>query len=297
VPSRVSLPSSVARVGLIGLMALFAAACSAPGASPSPSPTPSAAPSPSPAAAVLLIKISSEGGFIGPTATLSALPTVVVYSDGRIFTPGAVPAIYPGPLVQGVSVRNVGPVGARAILDAIRTAALDKPGGGDPGVSADVGTTVFAVVIDGQATTTRFGGMGGGPGRPGGGNPASAAALDLLTRLTDPTETWGSASAGDTAYVPSAFRIFVVPGGPVADPSAPQATLAWPLNTSLDAFGIPAVPDRGISGLRTGIVSGADAAALAPFLRTATTLTPVTSEGQTYTLYVRPLLPAEGGGG
>ncbi len=255
------------------------------------------APSPSPTAAALLLKITSEGGFIGPTATLAALPTVAVYNDGRIFTPGVVPAIYPGPLLQGLSVRDVGPGGARSIADAIQTAGLDRPGGGDTGVAADTGTTVFTVVIDGETITTRFAGMGGGPGRPGAGDPASAAALDLLTRLTDPADRWGSASAPETAYVPTAFRIFVVPGDPAADPSASQSPVTWPLATALGVFGTPAVPDRGIAGLRTGVVGGPDAATLATFLAHATTLTPITSGGQAFTLYVRPLQPDEVEGG
>jgi hypothetical protein len=69
--------------------------------------------------------------------------------------------------------------------------------------------------------------------------------------------------------------------------------MVWPLATALDAFGTPAVPDRGLSGLRTGIVSGADAATLAPFLARASVVTPITSGQQAYTLYVRPLLPDE----
>jgi hypothetical protein len=239
------------------------------------------------------MRVTSEGGFIGPSATLAALASVVVYADGRIFTPAAVDAIYPGPLLQGFTVRDVGPAGAAAILEAIRAAGLDKAVD-DTGIVADTGTTVFSIVIDGQTITSRFGVMG--PGRPG-GDPAAAAALELLGRLTDPTETWGVSSAPATLYVPTAYRIFVAPGAPAADPSASQGPMAWPLATPLDAFGIPAVPDRGISGLRTGVVSGADAAALAPFLATANLLTPITSGGQSYTLYVRPLLPDETAGG
>src|SRR4051794_1453923 len=51
-------------------------------ASASTSASPSTAPSPSAAAASLLLKVTTEGGFIGPTATLAALPSVVVYTDG-----------------------------------------------------------------------------------------------------------------------------------------------------------------------------------------------------------------------
>jgi len=293
VSTRVSRPASLTLI--VPLVALLVAACGA-AASPTPSPTPiPPTPSPSPAPAIVLLKVTAEGGFIGPTASLAALPTVVVYADGRIFLPAVAPAIYPGSLLQGVTVRDVGAAGVAAILVAIRAAGLDKPGAGDGGVTADTGATVFAVVIDGKTTTSRFARLGGGPGMPGGGNPGSAAALDLLDRLTDPTDTWGSGSAPETTFVPTAFRIFVVPGAPPVDPTVTQAPLEWPLATTLDAFGVPANPDRGITGLRVGIVRGAGAAALAPFLAKATVLTPVTSAGESYTLYVRGLLPDESG--
>ncbi|MFI5253952.1 MAG: hypothetical protein ACHQ15_00630 [Candidatus Limnocylindrales bacterium] len=235
----------------------------------------------------------SEGGFIGPTATLAALPSVVVYDDGRIFLPGAVDTIYPAPLLPTFSVHSVGAAGVQAIRDALRSAGLDVAGGGDTGVAADTGTTVFEVVVNGQTVTTRFANTGGGP-RPG-GSPAPAA-LDLLSRLTDPTETWGSTATQATLYPPTAYRVYTVPGAPAADPAAPQTPMAWPLTTGLDAFGVPAPVDRGIVGLRVGVVSGADAAVLAAFLAKANVLTPVTSAGQSYTLYVRPLLPDESPG-
>ncbi len=285
------MPTRVALLSSIALIALLAAACSA-GATPtsSASPPPTQAPSPSANPAVLLLRVTSEGGFIGPTASLAALPSVVVYADGRIYTPGAVPAVYPAPLLQAFSVRDVGAAGAQAILAAIRTAGLDKAVT-DTGIVADTGTTVFTVIIDGQTITSRFA-SGGGPGRPG-GNPSAAAALELLSRLTDPAETWGAASAPETSFVPIAFRVWVVPGAPMADPSASQSPMAWPLATTLDAFGVAAVPDRGIAGLRVGVVRGADATALAPFLSSASSLTPITSGGKTYAIYVRPLLPDE----
>jgi hypothetical protein len=138
--------------------------------------------------------------------------------------------------------------------------------------------------------------MGGGPGKPGGGDPAAAAAFDLLGRLTDETDTWGGPAAPVSTYVPTAFRIFVVPGAPAADPGVSQTPMAWPLPSTLDTFGRPAVPDRGITGLRVGVAGGADAATLAPFLAQATAITPITSGGKAYTLYVRPLLPDESGG-
>ena len=56
------------------------------------------------------------------------------------------------------------------------------------------------------------------------------------------------------------------------------------------------MPDRGIAGLRMGVVAGADAAKVGPLLAAATQLTAFTSAGESYTLFVRPLLPDELGG-
>jgi hypothetical protein len=245
----------------------------------------------------LLLKVTSEGGFINPVVTLAALPIVTVYADGEIFTPAPVDAIFPGPLLPALNVRDVGPEGAKSILAAIRTVGLDKPAAPGPGIPGDAGTDVFAVVIDGATTTSRFSGGGPGVGVGGitGGAPERTAALDLLNRLLDPAETWGATSAPEAAYPPSGYRIFVAPTSAQPDPSAGSSSVAWPLATPLDAFGTPAVPDRGIAGLRQGVALGADAETLTPILKSATTETTFTSAGRSYTLYVRPLLPDEAG--
>jgi hypothetical protein len=281
-----------------GSLAPTAPSSGSPPASTGPSAAPSAPSSPAASAAGLLLKVTSEGGFINPAATLAALPTVAVYADGRIMTPGPVDAIYPGPLLTPVSVRDVGPSGAAAILAAIKQVGLDRPASADPGVPGDSGTNVFTAVVDGATTTSRF--AGAQPGHPGGpvasGDEEGAAALALLDRLLDPGETWGAPAATETRYVPAGYRVYVAPGAPQADPQASQSPVAWPLATPLAEFGTAAVPDRGITGLRQGVVLGADAATLGPVLEQASMLTAFTSGGSSYTLSVRPLLPDEVGG-
>jgi hypothetical protein len=291
-------------VAILATLAIVVVACtgstSSPGASGSPpagSPQPSGAPSPSTASSTLLLKVTSEGGFINPAATLGALPTVAVYTDGRILTPGPVAAIYPGPLMPPLTVRDVGPTGAAAILVAIKAAALDTPSTAGPGIPGDSGTNVFTAVVDGVTTTSRFsGGQLGQPSHPfGSGDDARGAALALLDRLLDPAETWGAAAVQASAYSPSGYLIFVAPGGPASDPQASQSPVALPLATPLADFGAPAAADRGIAGLRQGTVLGPDAAVLGPILQRATTLTAFTSGGSSFTLSVRPLLPDEVG--
>ncbi len=291
--------TSVARRAITAILAapVLIAAC-ATNPSPAPSATPTVAPAPSSSAApttapvALLLQVTSEGGFINPSATIAALPTVVVYADGRIMSPGTPPPNASNALTQPINVRDVGSTGAAAIRAAITAAGLDKPGTGDPGVAADSGTSVFTVNAGAVPIVTRFAASGpGGPGLPGGGNPQRTAALDLLGRLLDTTDSWGAASAPQSIYNPLGYRVFAAPGAPAGDGTA--SVVAWPLATGLAAFGTPAVPDRGVAGLRSGVVLGADAQVLAPILAAASTATTFTSGGAPFTLWVRPLLPHE----
>ena len=303
---------SLIRICLVGLLALIVGACSTasptPTAQPSPSPTPpptsspsptaapSASPSPSPTAtaASLLIKVTSEGGFINPTASLAALPQVAVDSDGHIYTPGLA-SDGGSPLVQPVDVRDVGTDGAQQILDAIETAGLDKEEPGS-GPVADAGTSVFTVMINGEKVVNRFGNSLPGPGRPGGnpgGSPGASAdpaqaAYDLLTRLTDPTETWGATSADATTYAPLGYRVYVAPASDSGTP-----TVAWPLSSSLADFGAPVSGEYGVDGLRSGVVIGADAAALGQALAAAQAGSELSSGGANYQVWIRALLPDE----
>ncbi|MEA2549332.1 MAG: hypothetical protein QOE42_1930, partial [Chloroflexota bacterium] len=122
------------------------------------------------------------------------------------------------------------------------------------------------------------------------------AAFDLLSRLTDPSVAWGAGAVPSARYAPQGYRIYVSPGAPSSSPATAQKPIAWPLATPLASFGTPAVPDRGIAGLRQGVALGADAATLGPILDKATVETAFTSGGTSWTLAVRPLLPDELGG-
>ena len=182
-------------------------------------------------------------------------------------------------------------------------------------MAADTGSTVLTAVVDGSIAVCRFVRAGGGPGGPDGpgvsggiggpgasGNAADGAAVAfaLLAQLTDPAVTWGAAAAHETSYVPVGYRVFEAPGDAV-DPAGatiawPLAAGRWPMSRGLAGFGAPAVPDMGATGLRSGVVTGADAAALALLLATATPDTAFTSGGVAYRPWVRHLFPDALGG-
>ena len=288
-----SLTGRSARSAILASLVVLLVACGGPTATPSPTPAPTPTPSPSPAptptpspspqGATLLIEVTSEGGFIAPAARLGQLPTVVVDADGKIYTQAVDESGTPK-LIPLVDVRDVGPAGAAAILAAIRAASLDA-NGGDTGAPGDTGVTVFTVVIDGETYVNRIAASGPGvPGHPGGSSPA----FDLLNRLIDPTETWGATNVTTTTYQPVAYRIYDAPAS-----AAGSDTMDWPLATPPADFGSPQTPDFGVTGLRSGIVLGADAQAFAAAVAAASSQVTFTSGSDAFQVWVRPLLPDE----
>jgi len=270
-------------------------------ASPSTASPSTASPSPisSPSHIGVLFEATTEGGFINPTASIAALPVVFVDTAGRIFTP-VTAADGSSPVIPAFEVRDTGPGGAAAILAAARAAGLDTEKVG--GVAADTGSTVFTAVIGGEMVLSRFAASGPGrPGQPGGSSDpgassapeaSGAAAFALLSRLVDPAETWGAAPAPVAEpFVPDGYVVYVAPAGAAAPGAAP-----WPLRTGPDAFGTPAVPDLGAAGLRSGVVTGADARTLAAGLTGVASGGVVESGGTAWSVWVRPLFPGEIGG-
>jgi hypothetical protein len=227
--------------------------------------------------------VTTEGGFIAPSARLGQPPTVVVDTAGNIYTRD--PNTLNNPLITPIIVRNVGPAGLAQIVAAIHAAGVDKSGS-DGGIAADAGVTVFTSVIDGQENVYRVA-AGGGPGPVGrpGGSPRPADAL--LSRLTDPNDTWGTPNATPSPFTPTAYKVYVAPG------SATATAVTWPLTTPLADFGTPSTPDFGVTGLRSGVVFGADAGTLASATSNAEADTSFVSGGKSYQVWIRALLPPE----
>ncbi|HEY5520772.1 MAG TPA: hypothetical protein VIK08_08945 [Candidatus Limnocylindrales bacterium] len=250
-----------------------------------PTPSPTDQPSPTPEGATLLLEVTTEGGFIAPSAHLGQLPAVVVDTAGNIYT--ADPNSAGGSLIALAVVRSVGASGAAQIMAAIKAAGLDHANatGGGPG-NPDAGVTVFSVVVDGQEVLNQISGGGApAPGHPGG---SPEPALDLLARLQDPGETWGAANVTTTPFVPTAYKVYDAPAT-----SGGANAIDWPLSASLATFGKPVTPDLGITGLRTGVVFGDDATKLAAVGGSATSDTVFVSDNEQYQVWIRPLLPPE----
>jgi hypothetical protein len=294
---------------MIGSLVLILAACSAGVGSPAPSgsgrptPTPSATgPLPSgEIAAGLVVSVAQEGGLISPEVTAERLTQIAVYHDGRVIQPGAVDAIFPGPLLPTLLQTSVSPAGVQAVLDLARQDGLaDHSQAFLTGIGADMPDTIITVVVDGKAIVSRFASLGAtGPGIT---DPAEAAARtkasDFITHLTGYPSLLGPFQVGKSQpYVPAAVQIVARIGDPSAtvQPSMLQRQpITWPLATPLNLFGVPMPPIGGpIDIARCGTVAGDDLTLLWPLLVQATQITGFSSGGTTWKVTPTPLLPGQ----
>ncbi|HXG25873.1 MAG TPA: hypothetical protein VNL94_03355, partial [Candidatus Binatia bacterium] len=110
--------ASPVRLVTLALAAVLLAACS--GAGPSQSPTPEPSP---PADARVRLRVTAVQA-LPPPATFNWLPSIVITLDGRVLTAGAVPAIFPGPLVNPIVERQISAAGWARVVEAARAAGL-----------------------------------------------------------------------------------------------------------------------------------------------------------------------------
>ncbi len=246
-----------------------------------------------PTGASLVLRVQTGGGFIAPQSTLGQIPEFSMFGDGRIITPGAQPAIYPGPALPNLLVEQVNEDGIQAILEAARRAGLMGPNATyhAPCIS-DQATTTFTLVADGQTHVVSAYALGDSS-CDGADTQARAALAAFRARLSDLASWLPPGSIGEqSAFQPTGMRVYVRPLAPPADPNLEQPPIDWPLPQPLATFG---TPDPTLPDLRCGVVQGTDLAALLTDADRANQLTPWRSEGREYTLIFRPLLPDERG--
>jgi hypothetical protein len=275
---------------LIAVTALVVAACT--GAAPSASPSPEQSEAPAPAA---LLRVMQQQA-LPPRETFGWGPSIVITGDGLVLTPGAVPAIYPGPLVAPVFERQLTPAGWAAIVAEARKAGL--LGGGTDFTGGEVqpgGVTArLELVVDGHAfdlvgDPTRIMMCITTPCVPPPGTPEAFAGF--LVRLMD-LDSWLRGELGpQRVHVPSGFAI-LVGAPPEAEAGFGGPPITWPLAAGIGSLGQP-LSDG--SGGRCGTVTGVDAATLWPQLQAATQITrwsdPV--DGALFGITVRVLLPGD----
>jgi hypothetical protein len=250
---------------------------------------------PSPSASNnLVLRVETAGGFVVPSYRYGSIPSFSLYADGLLIEPGAQTEIYPQRALLEPVTMHIDPAGMQAILDAAREAGLFGPDVRYTTLTvADVGTTTFTLVSDGQRHTISVYGLGIDSHSPQMTEDERLARQRLNAfeqKLTD-LQSWlpsGSVTDGG-AYQPTGVEIYVQDGAP-ADTSIKEPVVDWPLSIPLASFGDP-LQDQ--NGWRCGTVAGSDFSTLLPAMDKATSISPWTSNGSEFSLTFRPLLPDE----
>ena len=179
----------------------------------------------------VIVKVSYEGGLVAPGYLFTAVPTLLISGDGRVFQPAPIPAVFPGPLLPSVSVRTITEAGIQAVLAILDHAGLLAPPPEYPDRHnvADGSTTVLTIQAAGGTFEHSAYALGMG------GEPETGARqnlLDAVTRLSDIEASAGTANLGSSEpFVAVAYRLQarVVAPIEVANQDPPPTTVDWPL--------------------------------------------------------------------
>jgi len=215
----------------------------------------------------LVLRIEMGGGHVIPSFIVGRIPELSVFGDGRVIVLGPQIAIF----------------GADAHYD-------------HPGI-ADAGTTTFTVVAEGRRHVISAYALSEAGAPDAQLEPdvrrARAALSALQQRALDMRSWLGQAIIEpEAAYRYQSLRVFVTAAQPQEPADLEPSFADWPLATPLAAFGAPLV---GFAEMRCGVVTGNELEALRAALENSNQLTFWRSEGATYQLTPRPLLPDESG--
>jgi hypothetical protein len=242
--------------------------------------------------ASLVLRIEEVGGFVPVEWNFTRQPSIVVMSDGRIYTTPPMIEIYPPPLQTSYEVRKVTSDGVQAIIDRALEVGLDQDGSrdadGNGAQVADATTTVFTFV-DSSGTSHEVSAYALGFHSP---ESEGRAELQELREDFGDLASWlpEDSVEADSELVPAtAMRLAVKDYA--GDPELPQDEREWPLATSLANFG-ESMGESPIAD-RCGTLAGNDLDAFIEAADGANTLTPWISEGKRYTILLDPLTPDE----
>jgi hypothetical protein len=211
-----------------------------------PETTPGTTPGTSPAAGIahptgaddVVLKLSFEGGFVPAGFAFVNTPSLLVSGDGRVFTPGLVPMIFPGPLLPAINVRTITEDGIQSMLGIASSAGLfaeppDYAGGENV---ADASSTVLTLnAADGSFVHNAY-----ALGIDNPESPARAKLLEATTALGDLETAAGAANLGpDEPFEPTEYRFQAraVDTSELTGQDPAPTVVDWPATSSLSLAG------------------------------------------------------------
>jgi len=282
-------PSAV----LASMVMVMVSACGGDGADVAAEPGVSPDPEVAVVSEGVVLRVEHVGGFLPPSLMAARLPIVSVYADGRVFSDGPVPAIYPGPALPNVQVRQIDQAGLATL--AQRAVAAGVGSGfdlGEPPIADVPSTRVTLATQDGplvtEAAALEVGNAVPGPALTEEQRAARSKLVQFLDALRDLDATLSPGTVGAIEqYVPESLAVVSTPWVSAGDGLDTQPDVAWP---GPPLPGEALMPALQVSCLT---VTGEEARAVWAAAANANAATPWTSGGARWSLSFRPLLPDE----
>jgi hypothetical protein len=286
-------------------------------AAPSPVASPAApgAPIAHPTGAhELILRIDISGGLIPAAFLLTELPGFSLYGDGRLIFLGPQIDIYPPPALPNLRTMRLTEQGIEHVLTEARQAGLfdgsrtylESPARDAPTTTFTMNAAQTSIVVSAYAL-----GIGNDPHWSDEERTARMNLFAFAQEMAALPQSLPAAAIDEpeTAYQVDRIQVVAEPISPTSAPATPtpaavpaaassstpipQPAMDWPLATSLAVSGAPFPAPGHLGDARCTGIGGDDAATLINAFESANALTRWRSGGETYRLYVRPLLPNE----
>ena len=237
---------------------------------------------------VAVVRFGYSGGLVPQGAAFVDQPRLIVSGDGRLFVPGAVMEIYPGPLVLPMGVRTITEAGIQRVLAAAAAAGLLAPPpdytSTDVAVVADAPDTVVVLAAAGSEFVHSAYAIGVINPAPEDESTAARRALaGFVESLSDLSALVGENNLGEeSVFVPDEYRFqsYVANEAEFAGIEPPPVIVDWPSST-------------GVTLASASECVRLSAAVGTPIFASATETTIFRDGDALYRLAVAPVLPGD----
>lgn len=189
----------------------------------------------------VVLSIAYEGGFVPVDVYFTRLPSLLITGDGRVFTPGPISEIYPGPLVMPVMVGTITPAGLQRLMKAADDARLIGfvadyellPGVG----IADAPDTVVVLTANGKT----YAHVAYALGIDDPTTPARERLAKFVESTGDLAALVGAENLGAAvAHSPESYRIRATVAAPDMASDPKPTVVPWPASTGVALAGASA---------------------------------------------------------
>lgn len=186
----------------------------------------------------VILKITSEGGFVPAGVAFVNLPSLLISGDGRAFAPGPMIEIFPGPLLPAILERTITDEGIRKVLQLADDAGLLAPPPDYllPGgfTIADAPDTVVVINVNGKVYEHRAYALGFDVPEGEPSTPARDNLNKFVTTISDLAKVTGDANIGDEQpFVPTRYRLQSLAIDPAQYTDPEPTVVAWPDGTGV----------------------------------------------------------------